>query len=136
MELKDIIGSFMSLQEQGFINPSFTNTPITNNNPFPAPHMISHPCIDDFTPYVDGLYGVNTGLQGELYFPPLECQEGDWYKADINSHVAEMKTNGAGNVPAESMRVEEYWDLDQLMSTETIFIGVLRQSPKLYWAEK
>ncbi|KAG2334214.1 hypothetical protein Bca52824_005394 [Brassica carinata] len=64
-----------------------------------------------------GFYGVNTGLQGELYFPPLECEEGDWYKADINNHVVEMNTNGAGNVP-EGMRMEEYWDLDQLMSTE------------------
>ncbi|CAH8303398.1 unnamed protein product [Eruca vesicaria subsp. sativa] len=111
LELKDIIGSFMSFQEQGFVNPSLTNIPITSNNSFQAPHMINHPCNDDFTPYVDGLYGIhNTGLQGELCFPPLECQESDWYKADIN-------TKGDGNVH-ESMRMEEYWDLDQLMSTE------------------
>ncbi|CAA7039870.1 unnamed protein product [Microthlaspi erraticum] len=119
LELKDIIGSFMSLQEQGFLNPSFSHIP-TINNPFPAPHMISHPCNDDFTPYADGLYGsVNTGLQGELYFPPLGCEEGDWYKADINNHLNDINTNGAGNVP-ESMRMEEYWDLDQLINTDEV----------------
>ncbi|KAF8115968.1 hypothetical protein N665_0025s0402 [Sinapis alba] len=118
LEFKDIIGSFMSLQEQGFINPSnLTNIP-TNNNPFPTPHMINHPFNDDFTPYADGFCGVNTGLQGELYFPPLECEEGDWYKADINNHLDNVNTNEAGKVP-ESMRMEEYWDLDQLiMNTE------------------
>ncbi|KAF8118160.1 hypothetical protein N665_0006s0153 [Sinapis alba] len=119
LDLKDIIGSFMSLQEQaGFVNPTFTNIPTNNNPMFSAPHMISHPCInEDFTQYADGFYGVNTGLQGELYFPPLDCQESDWYKADINNHLVEMNTNEAGNV-SESMRMEEYWDLDQLMSTE------------------
>ncbi|KFK25524.1 hypothetical protein AALP_AA8G126400 [Arabis alpina] len=120
LELKDIIGSFMSLQEQGFVNPSLTHIP-TNNTQFQAPHMINHPCNDDFTPYTDGFYGVNAGLQGELYFPPLECEEGDWYnyKADINNHLEDMNGNGNGNgnVPA-SMRMEEYWDLDQLINTE------------------
>ncbi|CAH8325146.1 unnamed protein product [Eruca vesicaria subsp. sativa] len=115
LELKDIIGSFMSLQEQGFVNPSFTNMP-NNNNPFPAPtHLISHPFNDDFTPYADGLCGVNTGIQGELYFPPLECEEGDWYKADINNHLEDLNTNGAGNVP-ESVRLEEYWEFGTLTS--------------------
>lgn len=80
--------------------------------------MINQPCSDDFTPYADGFYGVNAGLQGELYFPPLEC-EGDWYKADINNHLDDMNSNGDGNGNApESMRMEEYWDLDQLMNTE------------------
>ena len=78
--------------------------------------MFSHSFNEDFTPCVDGLYGVNTGLQGELY-PPLECEEGDWYKAEINNHLDDVNTNGAGNVP-ESMRMEECWDLDQLMNTE------------------
>ncbi|CAN6847566.1 unnamed protein product [Brassica oleracea] len=116
LEFKDIIGSFMSFQEQGFVNPSLTNMP-TNNNPFPAPQLLSHPYNDDFTPYIDSFCGVNTGVQGELYFPPLEC-EGDRYKADITNHLDDdMNTNGAGNVP-EGVRMEEYWDLDQLMNTE------------------
>ncbi|CAH8389940.1 unnamed protein product [Eruca vesicaria subsp. sativa] len=118
LEFKDIIGSFMSLQEQGFINPSnFTNIP-TNNNPFTTPHMFSHSFNEDSAPYADGLYGVNIGLHGELYFPPLECEEGDLYKADINNHLEDVNTNGAGSNVPESMRMEEYWDLDQLMNTE------------------
>ncbi|CAL9230089.1 unnamed protein product [Arabidopsis halleri] len=116
LDLKDIIGSFMSLQEQGFVNPSLTHIP--SNNPFPAANMISHPCNDDFTPYVDGIYGVNAGVQGDLYFPPLECEEGDWYNANINNHFEELNTNGSGNA-TDSMRPgEEFWDLDQLMNTE------------------
>ena len=116
LEFKDIIGSFMSFQEQGFINPSLTNIP-TNNNPFTTPHMFNHSFNDDFTPHADGFCGVNTGLQGELYFPPLECEEGDWYKADIINQLDDVNINGAGNVP-ERMRMEECWDLDQFMNTE------------------
>jgi len=116
LDIKDIIGSFMSLQEQGFVNPSLTY--IQTNNPFPTGNMISHPCNDDFTPYVDGIYGVNAGVQGELYFPPLECEEGDWYNANINNHLDELNTNGSGNAPEGMRPVEEFWDLDQLMNTE------------------
>ncbi|KAJ0243388.1 Transcription factor MYB46 [Hirschfeldia incana] len=117
LEFKDIIGNFISLQDQGFTNPSnLTNIP-TYNNSFPTPHMFSHSFNEDFTPYANGFCGVSTGLQGELYFPPLECEEGDWYKAEINNHIDEVNTIGAGNVH-ESMRMEECWDLDLLMNTE------------------
>ncbi|XP_006288326.2 transcription factor MYB46 [Capsella rubella] len=121
LELKDIIGSFMSLQEQGFVNPNSLTHHMPTNNPFPAPNMISHPCNDDFITYADGIYGVNAGVQGELYFPPLECdQESDWYNANINNHLEELNTNGSGNEPDQGMirPVEEFWDIDQLMNTE------------------
>ncbi|CAN8256520.1 unnamed protein product [Cochlearia groenlandica] len=123
LELKDILGSFMSLQDQGLINTSTSNhIPLTNNNPFQAPHN-----NDDFTPYVDGLYGVvNTGVQGELLFPHLECEEGSeyWYKEDIiSNHINDMNTNcinGANENVYKSMGFEECWDLDELLYNEEV----------------
>ncbi|CAN8299473.1 unnamed protein product [Cochlearia groenlandica] len=104
LDLKDIIGSFMSLQEQGSINPS-----LNTNDPFQAPHIMINPsCNDECTPYVDGLYG-------EVYFPPmLECEENDWYNAIINNNFEDMNTN-------ESVRVDQdYWDLYQLINTDQL----------------
>ncbi|XP_010555060.1 PREDICTED: transcription factor MYB46-like [Tarenaya hassleriana] len=140
LELKDIIGTFMSLQEQGFNNTSSSSMSLCRiTNPFPMLHH-HHSCSqvsdDGFGPFGEGFYGVNSGPQGEFHFPTLENNVGfkaisNWYKADTSdfgfadnnlddsiSRVEESDNRG-GNLWSglEGMRTEEcYWDLEELMN--------------------
>ncbi|XP_010536079.1 PREDICTED: transcription factor MYB46 [Tarenaya hassleriana] len=142
LELKDIIGSFMSLKEQGLNNPAASPMSLNHDlaNPFPMLHRhgFSQLANDGFGPRGDGFCGVDTRAQGEFDFPTLEnvgFEETNWYKADIASDIGFIdnflcnninkleETNGGGNLwnGVEGMRMEEcYWDLEELMSNTEV----------------